>query len=147
LEEQLMKIDENVWKFVQQRLGYSDEELAKFREDPRNEEVLTKAGALMSKSIVAEVVSSHGCNSQHKVGDRFYMDGAGNLISKLCPDRMCLYAVSALKPLVFSANELLYAGADPNKMVFKRCACSDVGLECGGWGRVVMEISVTDRAS
>jgi hypothetical protein len=30
-------------------------------------------------------------------------------------------------------------------MRFKRAACFDVGLECGGWGRIVMEISVEDR--
>jgi hypothetical protein len=30
-------------------------------------------------------------------------------------------------------------------MRFKRAACFDVGIECGGWGRVVMEIRVEDR--
>jgi hypothetical protein len=28
---------------------------------------------------------------------------------------------------------------------FKRTACHDVGLDCGGWGRVVLEIKVEDR--
>ena len=37
------------------------------------------------------------------------------------------------------------AGADPNEARFKRAACFDVGLECGGWGRIVMELSVKDR--
>lgn len=142
-----MKIDENVWIALQQRLGYSDEELARFKGDPRNEMVLAKAPELMSRTIVAEVVESHGCNSQHKVGDKFYMDGSGNLVSKLCPKRMCIYAVSSLQPLVFAAHELLYADADPNKMVFKRCSCVDVGLQCGGWGKIVMELSVQDRAN
>lgn len=140
-----MKIDDQVWTFFQNHLGYSNEEITMFRENPRNVEVVAKGAALMNKTIVAEVVHSHGCNSQHKVGDKFYLDGAGNLISKLRPKRMCLYAVSALTHLVFSANEMLYAGADPNKMLFKRCGCSDVGLQCGGWGRVFMEISVVDR--
>jgi uncharacterized repeat protein (TIGR04076 family) len=140
-----MTIDENVWKFLQQRLGYSDEEMIKFKEDPRNHALLLKSPELMSKTIVAEVVASHGCNSEHKVGDKIYLDGAGNLISKLCPSRMCIYAVSALKPLVYAVNEMIYAGLDPNKMMFKRCGCIDVGLECGGWGHVVMEVSVQDR--
>ena len=141
----MMKIDENAWKMFQQHLGYTDEDMAKFRADPRNEEVLAKAPELMNKTIVAEVVESHGCNSQHKVGDKFYLDGAGNLISKLCPKRMCLYAVSALKPAVFAVNELFYAGVDPNGLRFNRTGCSDVGVECGGWGRLVMEIRVEDR--
>ena len=34
---------------------------------------------------------------------------------------------------------------DPNEMLFKRAGCFDVGLQCGGWGRVVMEIGVEDR--
>ena len=130
---------------MKQHLNYSDEDMIKFKADPRNEEVLKRAADLMSKTIVAEVVHSHGCNSQHKVGDKFYLDGVGNLISDLCPKKMCLHAVSALKPLVFAANELVYAGVDPNKMLFKRCGCGDVGLECGGWGRVILEISVQER--
>jgi uncharacterized repeat protein (TIGR04076 family) len=80
------------------------------------------------------------------VGDKFYLDGVGNLISKLCPKRMCIYAVQSLAQGVFAANELLYAGVDPNEMRFKMAGCGDVGLQCGGWGRVVMEISVEDRA-
>lgn len=140
-----MTIDEHVWTFLQQHLGYSDEELAEFKANPRNAHILSKAADLTSKTIVAEVVHSHGCNSRHKVGDRFYLDGAGNLISKLCPPRMCIHAVSALKPAVFAVNELVFAGVDPNEMRFNRAGCADVGLECGGWGRVVVEIRVEDR--
>jgi len=141
-----MKLDENAWKMFQQHLGYTDEEMAKFRADPRNADVLAKAPELMNKTIVAEVVESHGCNSQHKVGDKFYLDGVGNIISKLCPKRMCIHAVSALKPAVFVVNELVYAGVDPNEMRFKRMGCFDVGVECGGWGRIVMEVRVEDRS-
>jgi len=55
-----MSVDENTWKFFQQHLGYSDEEMALFRTNPRNEEVLAKSPELMQKTIVAEVVESHG---------------------------------------------------------------------------------------
>lgn len=140
-----MKLDENVWNFFQNHLGYSDEEMKLFRENPRNEEVLSKGVDLMKKTIVAEVVESHGCNSQHKVGDRFYLDGSGNLISKLCPSRMCVYAVNVIAPAVQAFNELFYAGVDPNEMRFKRAACFDVGVRCGGWGRIVLEFSMEDR--
>jgi len=134
-----------LWEVVKKHLGYTDSEMEIFTRDPRNADVLAKAPELMNKTIVAEVVASHGCNSQHAVGDKFYLDGAGNLISKLCPKRMCIYAVSALKHAVFAANELLYAGLDPNEMRFKRTGCFDVGVECGGWGRIVLEVSVQDR--
>jgi hypothetical protein len=51
----------------------------------------------------------------------------------------------AITPQLFTANELLLAGVNPNEMRFKRAACFDVGLECGGWGRIIMEIRVEDR--
>jgi hypothetical protein len=47
--------------------------------------------------------------------------------------------------MVFAANEMLYAGVDPNEMRFRRAGCFDVGLQCGGWGRVVLELRVEDR--
>ena len=138
-------MDERIWKLAQRRLGYSGEELEAFRENPRNADVLAKAGALMNKVIVAEVVEAHGCNSRHKVGDRIYFDGAGNLLTKLCPQKICVHVLSAAATLVFAANELFYAGADPNDMRFNRAGCLDVGLQCGGWGKVVVEISVEER--
>lgn len=140
-----MKVDENVWGFMQQHLGYTDEEMVKFRQDPKNEIILSKAAELRNKTIVAEVVESHGCNSQHKKGDRFYLDGSGNLISKLCPKRMCVFALPSLSTAVFGMQELLYAGKDPDKMIFKRFGCFDVGVNCGGWGHIVMEVRMEDR--
>ncbi len=140
-----MKVDERTWKTFQEHLGYNDEEMKKFRENPRNEDVLTKSAGLMNKTIVIKVVESNGCNSQHKVGDRFYFDGAGNLLTKLCPQRICIYALSSIASLIFTSNELFYAGIDPNEMRFRRAGCFDVGVRCGGWGHIVMEIGVEDR--
>ena len=82
-----MKIDENTWKMFQHHLGYSGEEMAKFRADPRNAEVLLKAPELMNKTIVAEVVESHGCNSQHKVGDKFLPGRRGKSDLKALPQQ------------------------------------------------------------
>ena len=42
-------------------------------------------------------------------------------------------------------HELFYAGVDPNDMHFKRFGCRDVGVQCGGWGKIVMEIRMEDR--
>jgi len=140
-----VEVDENVWQFVQKHLGYSEEEMKKFRENARNVRVLTKAPELMNKTIVVEVVESKNCNSQHKIGDRFIFDGAGNLLTKKCPKRICIYALAQLPQLIFAANELIYAGIDPNEMLFKRTGCFDVGVDCGGWGHIVMEIKVEKR--
>jgi len=140
-----VEVDETIWQFMQERLGYSDEEMRKFRENPRNAQVLDKASELMNKTIVVEVVESKNCNSQHKVGDRFLFDGAGNLLTKECPKRICIYALAQLPQLIFAANELVYAGVDPNEMRFRRVGCFDVGVNCGGWGHINMEIKVQER--
>jgi uncharacterized repeat protein (TIGR04076 family) len=134
-----------IWDAVQKHFAYSDEEMELFKSNPRNMDVLKKIPEFQNRTIIAEVMESHGCNSQHKVGDKIYLDAGGNLISKLCPKKMCIYAVGALQSAVFATGELLMAGVDPNEMRFKRAGCFDVGVQCGGWGRVVMEVRVEDR--
>ena len=126
-------------------MSYNDEEMKKFRENPRNEDVLAKAPSLMNKTIVIKVVESHWCNSQHKVGDKFFFDGAGDLLTRLCPKRICIYALNSVAQLIFASNELFYAGIEPNEMRFRRAGCFDVGVQCGGWGHIVMELGVEDR--
>ncbi len=140
-----MTLDDRMQEIYKNHFGYDDEEVRTFMESPRNQDVLAKGAALMEKTIVVEVVESHGCNSQHKVGDKIYFDGAGNLLTKLCPRKICIYALAPMDKMVFAANELFYAGVDPNEMRFKRSGCFDVGLKCGGWGHIVMEVKVQDR--
>jgi uncharacterized repeat protein (TIGR04076 family) len=137
-----MAIDERIWKIFQKRLGYSDDDMDTFRQDPRNEDVIAKGSDLMNKTIILEVVESHGCNSRHKVGEKFYFDGAGNLLTKKSPKKVCGYSLNSALMMVFAANEMIFAGVDPNEMRFKRASCFDVGLQCGGWGRVVLELKV-----
>ncbi len=91
-----MGVDERMWKIIQKHLGYTDEEMKKFRENPRNEDVLSKSSSLKNKIIILEVVESNGCNSRHKVGDKFYFDGAGNLLTELCPKKVCAYSLVLL---------------------------------------------------
>ena len=133
------------WMIMKKHLGYTKEEMRIFRDNPRNEDILEKVPTLMGKTIVVEVVESHGCNSQHVVGEKFYFDGAGNLLTRQCPKKVCIYALNAATGLIFASNELVYAGVDPNEMRFKRAGCFDVGVQCGGWGRVILELSVIDR--
>ena len=144
-EECAVEVDESVWQFMKKHLGYNDEEMKKFRENPRNVDVLAKAPALMNKTIVVEVVESKGCLSQHKVGDKIIFDGGGNLLTKKNPKRICIYALAPIAQAIFAINELVYAGIDPNELRFKRAGCFDVGVDCGGWGHIVMEVRVEKR--
>ncbi|MDA8077625.1 MAG: hypothetical protein M0Z79_01680 [Nitrospiraceae bacterium] len=133
------------WKLLKQRLGYTDEEMALFKSNARNEDVLDKGIELEKRKIIMQVVESRGCNSQHKTGDRFVFDGAGNLLTRENPEKICIYALSACTTMIFSSNELFYAGVNPNDMRFRRAGCFDVGVQCGGWGRIVIEMSMTEK--
>jgi len=138
-------MSKEILTFMKSHLGYTNEEMKIFMENPKNLEVLKRAPNLMNKTIVVEVVESHGCNTQHKVGDKFYFDGFGNLLTKHSPKRICISALGAVEKLIYVANALMFADQNPNEMLFNRVGCSDVGLKCGGWGNIVMEIKVTDR--
>jgi uncharacterized repeat protein (TIGR04076 family) len=131
--------------FIKSQLGYSDEEMELWLKNPRNKEAILKIPALLQKMIIIEVIESHGCASLHKVGDKFYFDGPGNLLTKLSPKRVCIYALSEMERLIFAAQELFYADVDPNEMRIKRVGCFDIGLKCGGWGRIILELKVEDR--
>ena len=130
---------------IKKNLGYTEEEMKIFMENKKNIEILKKAPNLINKTLVIEVIESHGCNSQHVVGDKFYFDGFGNLITKLSPKRICISALAAMDKLIFGVNALMFAGQNPNEMLFNKAGCSDVGLKCGGWGNIAMEIKVIDR--
>jgi uncharacterized repeat protein (TIGR04076 family) len=138
-------MDKNYVGFIKKHLGYTDQEMKVWLDNPRNQEVILEAPALLQKTIVITVVEAHGCSSLHKVSQKFYFDGSGNLLCNINPKRICIYALSQMERLIFAAQELFYAGIDPNKMRIKRGGCFDIGLKCGGWGRVIFELRFEDR--
>lgn len=140
----MSQIDERVLYLIQRKLGYTNEELDRFKENPRNIELITRIGEFKNKLIVLTVIESRGCNSGHKPGDKFYFDYSGNLLTEKCPSRICGYSLNNALMMIFTANEMIYAGVDPNTIRFNRAGCFDVGIECGGWGRIVLELSVEE---
>lgn len=138
-------MDERLLKVIQRRLGYNDKEIETFKNNPRNAELIDRSKELQNKRIILEVVESKGCNSNYKVGDKLYFDYAGNLLTELCPSRVCGYSLNSALMMVFTANEMFFAGVDPNEIRFKRASCFDVGIECGGWGRVVLELKIEEK--
>ena len=141
----MAKVNEIVLRIIQKKLGYNKEEFALFKNNPRNTELITRHKEFSKKRIVLNVVESKGCNSNHNVGDKFYFDHAGNILTDLCPSKICAYSLNSALMMVFAANEMIFAGVDPNSIRFKRASCFDVGIECGGWGRIVLELSVEDK--
>ena len=137
--------DEILYKIIGEKFGYNQNELDSFKNNRRNRELIGRAKEFDKKLFVLEIVASKGCNSNHKVGDKFYFDYAGNILTKRCPPKICGYALNSAMMMIFTANEMLYAGVDPNGIRFKRASCFDVGIECGGWGRIVLELKVEEN--
>lgn len=141
-----MQIDEKTWRYFQDHLEYSDEDMNKFRDNPVNQTVLSRAGFLANHTIVAEVVESRGCNSRHKAGDKIYFDGSGNLLPRACPKRICIFLLQPLVQIIYGIHELVYAGVNPDELKFRYAGCFDVGVEHCGWGRVIVKVTVEERS-
>lgn len=129
------------------RVGYTESEINKFREGGhrvRHVKRMYKAAPLYS--IEAEVIQSRNCNSGHLQGQKLLLDIDGNFISKLCPKKMCVYLLSQLAIPVAQINERLSEGHDPNDFHFMRMVrCPDVGVECLGYGDVMLKVQVVPR--
>ncbi len=140
------KITNMILQVIQKRFGYNNEELETFKNNPRNIELIARNKDFSKKLIVLKVVESKGCNSNHQIGDKFYFDFAGNILTELCPKKICGYSLNSALMMVFTAGEMIFAGVNPNEIRFNRASCFDVGIECGGWGRIVLELSVEDKS-
>lgn len=129
------------------RVKYSERELETLHEGGhriRHIERISEIAPLYS--IEAEVIKSRNCNSGHLEGQKFILDVDGNFITKYCPKRMCVYLISQLSIPVALINERLSEGLEPNDFHFMRYVrCQDVGVECYGYGEVMLNVKVIPR--
>ena len=141
-------VDDIIKKYGQ-RVGYNDSEMEKFRESGhRVRQVKRLSEAAPLYSIEALVVRSRNCNSGHVEGQKLVLDVDGNFLTKLCPKKMCVYLVSQLAIPVAQINERLSEGHDPNDFHFMRYVrCPDVGVECLGYGEVMLKVNVIPRVT
>ena len=131
-----------IWRRFQKHMGYTDEEMKVFRSDPEKVKMVTQTPDFVKSRIIAEVIDSQGCHAQHKVGDRFVMTAGGQLVTEECPKRMCMFAlgpVSHVLPVIF---ERLITKSDPTGERFNIVQCTDMGLDKGGWGKILMKVYV-----
>jgi hypothetical protein len=138
---------EEIIKKYGQRVGYTESEVAKFHEGGHRIRQVKRLSQVASLySIEATVVHAKHCNSGHTVGQKLILDVDGNLISKLCPKRMCVYLISQLTIPVALINERLSEGLEPNDFHFMRYVrCPDASIECYGYGEVMMKVNVVPR--
>lgn len=130
-----------------ERVGYTEAEMEQFAAgDPRLRQISRLARAAAKYSIQGEVVAAQHCNSGYQKGDKFILDADGNFITKLCPPRLCVYLVAQMQIPVALINERLSEELDPNLFHFmKYVRCPDAGVECGGYGEVMLRVSVVPR--
>lgn len=137
---------EEFWKGLQQHLGYSDEEMERFKKDPKKTRTapLMASPEIRNSTLVFEVVKSHGCAEGMKVGDKLYFNG----IALMDPKRSspwCAYALSHITSFANLCHNMLLQGIDPNEMYTSYSSCLDCGSEYG-WGQVVMKAYVVDES-
>ena len=133
---------EEIWRRFQKHMGYTDEEMKVFRSDPEKVKMVTQIPDFVKRRVIAEVIESQGCHAQHKVGDRFVMTAGGQLIVEECPKRMCMFALGPVSTVLPAIYERLITKSDPNRERFNIVQCTDVGLDKGGWGKVLMKVYV-----
>ena len=131
---------EERWKRFQKHQGYTDEELAILRSKPKYVKMVERTPQYVTHKIIAEVISSRNCHSQLKVGDKIVMNGNGQVLRDECPEKMCIWALEPLAALVNVIYERFAEDLDPNDLVVDRVTCQDVGVECGGFGQVMLRI-------
>jgi uncharacterized repeat protein (TIGR04076 family) len=143
----MKKEQTEVLKRFGDRVGYKDSDLRHFHDDDPRVRLMARLAEDATKySIQAEVVSAKHCNTGYKTGDKFVLDVDGNFISKLCPKKMCVHLISQLVVPVSLINERLSEGLDPNGFTFMRqVRCTDVGVDCSGYGGVMLKVTVVPR--
>jgi uncharacterized repeat protein (TIGR04076 family) len=141
------KVEPKALKRFGDRVGYTEADLKHFQPgDPRVRQMERLGRAAARYSITVEVVEARHCNSGYQAGDKFILDVNGNFITKLCPARLCVYAVSQLAVPVALINERLGENLDPNQFHFMhQVRCLDVGAACEGYGEVRFEVKVVPR--
>lgn len=133
---------EEIWRRFQKHMGYTDEEMALFRSDPRKVKMVTETPDFVKARVVAEVIESRNCHAGHRVGDRFVMTAGGQLIAEECPKRMCMFALGPVSNQLPAVYERLLAKSDPEYQAYTIVQCTDVGLDKGGWGKILMKVYV-----
>ncbi len=136
--------NDEIWKFYQNRLGYSDDEISNFKKDPRWQKLLSRSQDLLTKTIIFEVVESHGCNIEHKVGDQFIFSPEGYMLAHKSPKKICPYIMPVFTRLMHLIQERIYEGLEPRPFFYKG-QCDDVGIKCGGWGQIMVEAKIVER--
>ena len=136
---------EEFWKGIQQHMGYSDEELEHIKKYKFAKILpIMPSPTIQGKTMVIEVVQSHGCAEGMKPGDKLYFIGCSNL-DPTRSSRWCAYNMSHICNFTNLCHNMLLQGLDPNEMYTNHFSCMDCGSTLG-LGLVISKVTVIDES-
>ena len=132
------------WEGFQDWMGFSDEEIAVWKADPKRMMAtphLFSIG-LTDKWMCFEVVKSHGCGNGHRVGDRLWWRAIGHLVTELS-DGWCGHNLSYAGLMQDAAHNLIMQGKTGNELFPDHFSCVDTTCKYG-WGYVECKVFIVD---
>ena len=137
-------VPEEMWQGVKAMMGFSDEELEIFKNQPRTKKIIGRLEGLQQASVIFEVKKSHGCIAGHKQGDHYVFPNGGSMDLKCSSPSLCPFLMPPMARIMWILQERVWEGLDPLPL-YATGQCDDVGLDCNGWGRVVIEARILDQ--
>ena len=128
---------------IQALTGFTDRELAEFSAQPRTGKILGRLAAISRITVSFEVTKASGCVIGHRPGDTYVFPRGGAMDLRNSSGHLCPFLMPPMTRIMWLIQERVWEGLDPLPL-YAVGHCDDVGLDCGGWGRVVVEAQVTE---
>jgi hypothetical protein len=138
-------IPDAVWKHIQKLTNYSDKELEIFKNQPRTRKIVRRFEKLSAASVIFEVKKAHGCVAGHKPGDYYLFKNGGSMDTRNSSPGLCPFLMPPMTRIMWIVQERVWEGLDPLPL-YQAGQCDDVGLDCNGWGRVIIEARLVKPA-
>ncbi len=142
------QVDEAIWPIIQERFGFTDEELQLFKKLPTNHKMLTTKAMtdVVNTYVVFEVVASRACNTGHQVGEQIYFNAERGMLAHKGPEYICPFLMPVMTRVMHMVQDRIWEGLDdPLPSVVRIGGCDDIGVECGGVGKVLLEAKIAEE--
>ncbi len=126
---------------ITQLTGYSDQEMTRFMKQPRTPKILGKLDAIGQTSVIFEVKQSQGCVAGQKEGDYYLFPNGSVMDLKNSTPHLCPFLMPPMTRMMWILQERVWEGLAPLPL-YATGQCDDVGLDCDGWGRVIIEARI-----
>lgn len=136
-----MNHEEEITSAIMQLTGYSGQEMAKFMKQPRTRKILRKLEVIGQTAVIFEVKHPKGCVVGHKEGDHYLFPNGNVMDLKNSTERLCPFLMPPMTRIMWVLQERVWEGLEPLPL-FATGQCDDVGLNCDGWGRVVISARI-----